>query len=37
MLFPSFKKKNWCTKKIRGGGKKISGGGGVGQIFFLEE
>ena len=28
MLFPTFKKKNWCTKKNSGGG------GGVLKIFF---
>ena len=30
MLFPTLKKKNWCTKKFGGGG-----GGGVEQQFFL--
>ena len=37
MLFPTFKKKNWCTKKNSGGGggKQISGGGGgVGKKKF---
>ena len=38
MLFPTFKKKNWCKKKNSGGGgKKFRGGGDVEKIFFLEE
>ena len=38
MLFPTFKKKIWCKKKIGGGGgggKQISGGGGGGGVEFF--
>ena len=35
MLFPTLKKKNWCTKKSGGGGG--GGGGGVEFFSFLEK
>ena len=39
MLFPTFKKKNWCKKKNSGGGgsQNFGGGGGVLKKKNLEE